>query len=302
MRILNEAAPTIRARLARSASMCALPTRHSTELLSSSTPSDLRLALVMLDGGTARAEDGGRFEHLWRTSSTRLVADGAANLLHDRLDEAARAATLPDLVTGDLDSLRGDVAAYYAARGVAIEKVAEQDTHDFSKCLRWLERRENVAGGTACGVASGTPPDVPSRLSVVAHGALGGRLDHVMANLNALYLRASGGADAFERLLLVSRQSVAFVLPPGRHVIVRNRRDEDGSCGLLPLGGRCDGVRTRGLRWDLDGQRALEFGAAISTSNRVEAKEVLVETRSPLLWTAGLVQYGAGRGGGGADG
>ena len=75
----------------------------------------------------------GLFSHLWRSSKLRVCADGAANRLHDALDDEARGGHLPDLIAGDLDSLRDDVAQFYAARGVPIARQPEQDRHDFEK-------------------------------------------------------------------------------------------------------------------------------------------------------------------------
>eukprot|EP00665_Eupelagonemidae_sp_cell47_P008111 gene8111-2112_t len=245
---------------------------HSTALLTAPAP-ELDLTLVMLDGGAAADVDRGRFDRLWRSASTKLVADGAANQLHDRLGGAAREAALPDLILGDLDSLRADVAAFYRARGVRVETDADQDTHDFEKCVRWLEERARREPSAR-------------RPTVVAHGALRGRLDHMLAQLDVQFGAAERGA--LERLLLLSEHSVAFVLGPGKHVIHANPDADDGSCGLLPLGGRCESVRTRGLRWDLDGSRALQFGAFISSSNALAAPTIAIETSGPLLWTSGL--------------
>ena len=107
----------------------ASPTYHSTSFLTAVSP--LNLALVILNvehrcSDYAQVGAAGRFAQLWRQSSLRLCADGAANRLHDNLEESERLRVLPDLITGDLDSLRGDVATFYAERGVAIEGSAEQ--------------------------------------------------------------------------------------------------------------------------------------------------------------------------------
>ena len=195
--------------------------------------SPLNLALVILNmeqrcSSVAQLGAAARFSHLWRESSLRLCADGAANRLHDNLDEDLRAQMLPDLITGDLDSLRGDVATFYSDRGVNILGEADQDTHDFEKCLRWLERKQ-VAEPSA------------RPFSVVAVGAFGGRLDQQMANLNMGY-----AFSCFERFYLISDRSLACVLPAGKHVIEANRDAQDGTCGLIPLGGRCERVVTTG--------------------------------------------------------
>ena len=44
------------------------------------------------------------------------------------------------------------------------------------------------------------------------------------------------------------------------------------------------------LKWDLDGERPLEFGSLISSSNQMVEERIAVETDAPLLWTTGLHQ------------
>ena len=160
------------------------------------------------------------------------------------------------------------MAQFYAARGVPIARQPEQDRHDFEKCLTWLRQRQG---------------DAAPRLSVVAMGAFGGRLDQQMANINMLYRYAG----AFERLVLLGDESLAFLLPAGKHVIEPNPEVEEGTCGLIPLGGRCTRVRTSGLRWNLS-DAPLEFGSLVSSSNKFVDARVTVETSSPLLWTTSL--------------
>ena len=77
----------------------------------------------------------------------------------------------------------------------------------------------------------------------MACGAFGGRLDQTMANINMLYCYRG-----FERFLLLSSHSLAFVLSPGSHVIEPNLEIETGACGLIPLGGRCEGVRNNSCK------------------------------------------------------
>jgi len=271
-----------RTRTAAAPRTAAAVTYHSTSFLTS--VSQLNLALVILNvdhhGRNPAHLRAMRFSHLWRQSSLRLCADGAANRLHDSMSEGTRGTLLPDLITGDLDSLRGDVATFYAGHGVPIEGVTDQDSHDFEKCLRWLEERQHE---TAAHTMATTDAPAEQPFTVVAVGAFGGRLDQQMANLNMAY--AFGSFAAF---YLISDASLAFLLRPGRHVIDVNREAEDGSCGLIPLGGRCERVVTTGLKWNLDGTRPLEFGSLISSSNEIVDARVTVETSSPLLWTTGL--------------
>lgn len=76
-----------------------------------------------------------------------------------------------------------------------------------------------------------------------------------MANLNMLY-RYEGVFDSF---VLLSEHSLAFLLPAGTNVIEPDPNVEIGSCGLIPLGGVCERVRTTGLKWNLAGEQ-LRFG------------------------------------------
>ena len=87
---------------------------------------------------------------LWETSSYRICADGGANRLYDATiaiamqqdceDQYADSTTtdttaqhysfLPDLITGDLDSIRPEVRQFYESRGVSIVRVEDQNYHD----------------------------------------------------------------------------------------------------------------------------------------------------------------------------
>jgi thiamine pyrophosphokinase len=49
---------------------------------------------------------------------------------------------LPDLIIGDLDSLRSDVRAFYESHGVPVVQQEDQDSTDLMKCIRALEEKE----------------------------------------------------------------------------------------------------------------------------------------------------------------
>ena len=46
---------------------------------------------------------------------------------------------LPDVITGDLDSVRDDVMEYYEARGVAIVRVEDQNHHDLDVSVQFMK-------------------------------------------------------------------------------------------------------------------------------------------------------------------
>ena len=175
---------------------------------------------------------------MWGHATLRLCADGGANRLYDELPrllpgqaaEAVRDAHRPDLIAGDLDSLRSHVRAYYAARDVAIrDQSSEQDSDDLAKCLTHVREARPL----------GSPPP-----HVIVVGGLGGRLDHVLSNLSALH------AYRDMRVVLVGRSSTARLLPAGRNLVrpVRMRGQRLCLCEARggARGGRLKRWRPRG--------------------------------------------------------
>lgn len=254
---------------------------------------------------------------MWEGAAIRVCADGAANRLHDSFDgelPGERERFIPDVIVGDLDSLRPDVSAFYSALGTDVKLVEDQDHNDFEKCLVEVEARLSIAAAVTAGAALTAPAVVTattaSTTSVVAStttsaataeaaagssdphpvcpatvvslGAFGGRFDHEMAGISVLHAYTS----RFSRLVLMGSENVAFLLQPGlSHVIEPDPRFEGPTVGLIPVGGACRSVSTDGLKWNLDGG-SLEFGVLVSSSNCVVADEVSVTTDAPLVWTA----------------
>lgn len=220
------------------------------------------------------------FRTLWNSAELRVCADGGANRLFDASNAARNSSDRdsdvldPHCIKGDLDSLRSDVRTFYAARGVRVERDAGQDSNDLDKCLELLFARQEE------------PEAAPTRFTVVIFGALGGRLDQEMQNLNALFC----WHDRFEQLVLLSEDATARLLLPGlRHVLEPNFAFETRTCGLLPLAGACATTTTSGLQWNLRGQE-MRFGGLISSSNHVadDHTVVHVENSHPLIWTTEL--------------
>jgi thiamine pyrophosphokinase len=226
-------------------------------------------------------------DHLWKTSSTRIAADGGANRLYQYSKEL-----IPDKIRGDLDSLDPSVRAYYEKQRVSVEQDFCQDTNDLDKALQAL-------------VTDDSSSNVDN---VVIFGAFGGRFDQEMASFAALYK----WAPLFHgQLYLYSDETCAFLIPANQECEIRlpyygatpkkhSENDDEPTndtieigegptCGLIPLGCRCDSIVTKGLKWDLDGTTPLEFGGLVSSSNRVMEPMVKVLASHPVVFTAELV-------------
>lgn len=135
-----------------------------------------------------------------------------------------------EAIIGDLDSLADQEE--WAARDVPILHDKDQNSTDFDKCLSRIE--------------------APLILAV---GFTGGRIDHTLAVMGRL-----GRGDA-GHVIVVGDEDVVCLCPPKIALPLA----ADTRVSLYPLGACC-GVRSRGLRWPIDGLE-MEMTGQIGTSN-----------------------------------
>ncbi|KAI0090171.1 thiamine pyrophosphokinase [Irpex rosettiformis] len=232
-------------------------------------------------------------QRLWQNSSWHCCADGGANRLLDTVSKAEdaqrRLAFLPDLIKGDLDSLRDDVRDSYASQGVAVIHDHDQYSTDLMKCVEELVQKEHKEG---------------IQYDIIILGGLSGRLDQTIHTLSYLHkLR-----KVRERVFTVTDDNVAWVLDEGEHHINIDQKFLGQTCGLLPVGVDKAVLTTQGLKWNLSMCLILTHDAAIhsfdffeadtdscfdgmvSTSNHLLPEEpiVYVKTSKPIVWTAEL--------------
>lgn len=275
-------------------------------------PKDPTVAMIILNSPIANPPSP-IFQKLWSLSSFRICADGGANRLYD-----AVRSYIPDLICGDLDSLDISVKEYYEQRGVDVIQDTNQENNDLDKALcairDWKlkmttnslvqESIETTIQGCVQGLSkrqedNNNDNDDGDVLQIFVYGAFGGRFDQEMASIQAMYR----WRDEFHyRIALYSDETFAILTRP--HMInqiylpfyskmdVTNKQVSHGegpTCGLIPIGCRCEGVRTKGFKWNLDGSVPLEFGGLISTSNRAQDHVLQIESPQPLVFTAEVV-------------
>ena len=191
-------------------------------------------ALIIANGagGTRR-----RLQVLARSADLIIAADGGAAI-------ASRAGLRPHFLVGDMDSIGPTTRASLESAGTELLTVPpEKDFTDTELALQ-------VAADHGA-----------TEVSLVA--ALGGRIDHVVANLLlVLHARRLG-----VRMRIVDRATEAYLVD-GPLVI-------DGLVGdlvsLIPLSEAVEEITTFGLRYPLAGE-PLEFGTTRGISN------VIIET------------------------
>lgn len=172
-----------------------------------------------------------------RLAPRLVAADGGA-------DRLLALGWRPEAVIGDLDSIGAAARAELADR---LHLVAEQETTDFDKSLRSIRAP-----------------------FVIAAGAIGGRLDHALAVLNALVRYHD------RTCLLLGGSDVIFAVPPGRELTLRLKPGDRLS--LFPMASITG--TSRGLRWPIDGIAFAPDGM-IGTSNIVDVPEVTLRIDRP---------------------
>ena len=194
---------------------------------------------------------------LWPDAKLRIAVDGGANSLFKSLPDLT-----PDLITGDLDSIREDVRRRYEDRGTVIVRTIDQNLTDFTKCLKVIAER-------------------PQKIErVLAFCAAGGRFDQIMGNINTLHKSVN---FLSQPVILHSGGEITWLLHRGKHKIVTQTRFVDMNCGLLPIGSPVV-ASSSGLKWELDSTK-LAFSGLVSSSNRIASHEITIETDGPIIWT-----------------
>lgn len=214
---------------------------------------------------------------IWKHAQLRLCADGGANRVYDELPLlfpqedafAVRRRYKPDVIKGDMDSIRTEVLDFYVSLGTkVIDASHDQDTTDLHKCIAFIR--------------DFTPNLEKPNLCILVAGALGGRFDHEAGNVNVLYTFSN------LRIVLLSDDCLICLLPKThRHEIHIQSSVEGPHCGLIPIGMPSRSTTTTGLQWDL-AETEMKFGGLISTSNLVKAEKITVESDTDLLWTISI--------------
>ena len=204
-----------------------------------------RTAIVVANGVLP---DLALFSRLLATAAVIVAADGGARAL-------LQAGWRPAAILGDMDSLPPDLlAAWRAGAGETLVVPPEKDETDLELALRYVLQRG------AC------------RIAVL--GALGGRVDHELANLLLLAAPLLDGIDA----AVLDRRT--------RVVAVKDTLELTGRPGdllsLLPVTASAMGIVTEGLKYRLDGDTLL-LGPTRGVSN------VFVQERIAVRIAAGVL-------------
>ena len=164
---------------------------------------------------------------------------------------ALREGRRPDLVVGDFDSCRETVA-----EGIPVLRFKkEKDDTDTMLAVRWALERGFGELLLLC--------------------ALGGRLDHCLANLQCAAFAAERGA----RVSLLSDDTRIYLLHSGSMEL---ERAEGFSLSVLTHSERCVGVTLRGVKYPLEGA-TLTSAFPLGVSNAWSGDRATVSVDSGTL-------------------
>lgn len=164
---------------------------------------------------------------------------------------ARRCGVRPDLVVGDFDSYGGDVDESIPVRRLPTEK----DDTDTMSALRYALEQGYRELRLVC--------------------ALGGRLDHLLANLQAAVFAAVHGAS----VRIESADACILALHEGS---LRLPRREGWSLSVFAADGLCRGVRIEGAKYTLR-EQDLTPSFPLGVSNEWAGDEALISVREGTM-------------------
>ena len=203
---------------------------------------------IIIAGG--RTNDDSAWQQWVRDGDRVIGADGGAA-------QALAWGLVPHLVIGDMDSLPSGAQVKLVARGCRfVEHPRAKDETDLELALGYAAQQ--------------------GAEEIVILGALGGRLDHTLANVLLLTLPHLVGVS----VRIADGPEEALVVRSGETAVLRGSPGDLVS--LLPLGGDVHGVATHGLAWALEGD-TLRFGFSRGVSNEMTAHEARIGVEAGLL-------------------
>jgi thiamine pyrophosphokinase len=203
--------------------------------------------IIVANGDPPTAEE---LSHWWQPGTRLIAANGGAH-------HALALGFTPHIVIGDMDSLNAETREQLAQQGCRLVLHPEDKDETDLELALLLAVREDAS-------------------EIVILGALGGRLDQLLANVLLLALPQLTSVS----VRLADAWQEALVVHGGNQITVEGRVGD--TLSLIPLLGDACGVYTQGLKWPLSGD-SLVAGPARGVSNIIVSLPVCVQVGTGLL-------------------
>ncbi|MCL0032584.1 thiamine diphosphokinase [Peptococcaceae bacterium] len=208
------------------------------------------MTVVIFAGGQIKNYD--KIKRVLSKNSFIICADSGAN-------HAYAMSLKPDLIIGDMDSVKPEVLEHFRKSGVIIKKYpCDKDKVDTELAIKQALNLN------------------PSEILIL--GAIGNRLDHTLANVHLLLPAASFGVRAF---IIDEHHKISLITKELPARIIGN---VGGLISLLPISTEVCGVSSKGLKWELNNHK-FSIGNPFGISNELvsNSAEIKVKNGSLLL-------------------
>jgi thiamine pyrophosphokinase len=204
--------------------------------------------VFIISGGTINDPEFLRHKVVEAQNPVIICADGAARYLRV-LD------IVPAFIIGDMDSIDTDTLEYFYQRGSTILRhPGEKDETDTQLALEYAIKLQ--------------PRDI------FIFGALGGRIDHTLANISLLTMGDKAGVQT----RIIDETCELFIV--SRSVIIEGQKGQTVS--LLPLSSEVAGITLEGFEYPLsDG--VMEIGRPYGISNILISEKGMISIQSGYL-------------------
>lgn len=202
-------------------------------------------AAIVSNGGIS---DYGYLRNILESCNIVICADGGAN-------HVMACGFAPDVLVGDLDSIKGEVLEKLRLDGTKIIKYPrEKDYTDTQLAIDYA-----LEGGAD---------------EIVLLGSLGDRIDHSLANILLLIKLAKSNVKAY----ITNEKNTIYITD--RDINIKGSKGDIVS--LIPVGGDVRGVFTEGLQYKLSGNN-MALGDPVGISNVFTGSEITIRVESGFL-------------------
>lgn len=178
-----------------------------------------------------------------------ICADGGAKHLY-------KLNIVPNYIIGDLDSLEESIINYYKNKGVDFKKFPKRkDETDAQLCIH-LAKDLNAS-------------------EIHLLGALGGRIDHTIANINLMYYIKELGINP----IIKSKVEDIYMIDSEFINIMGKRGD---IISIIPAKGDVSGVTLKNLEYPLE-NATIKYGNPIGISNVMKSNQCSIKVKNGCL-------------------
>lgn len=178
-----------------------------------------------------------------------ICADGGAN-------HSYKMGIIPDYIIGDLDSISSKIIDFYKSKDVKFEKFpSKKDETDTEICI-YLASKLNAK-------------------EIDFIGALGGRIDHMIANINLLYYVRSKGICT---KIISEKEDIYIAIDEEINI----NGDIGDTISIIPLNGDANGVTLKQLEYPLNNYN-MKFSVPLGISNVMLDKKCSIKVEQGSL-------------------